>query len=105
MVGLKGRITKLEHDTAGYKTTLVCPECGAEFVVHRDASLQYLCWEWERASGNKTSRETPADVALLIEHEHDATEFIDKATGEPFVGELLRGMGRMLREDVPDLSE
>jgi hypothetical protein len=44
-------------------------------------------------------------VALLIEHEHDATEFRDKATGEPFVGELLRGMGQMLREDVPDLSE
>jgi hypothetical protein len=105
MACLKGRITKLEHDTAGYKTTLVCPECGAEFVVCGDASLQYLCWEWERASGNKTYRETPADVALLSEHEHDATEFIDKATGEPFVGELFRGMGRMLREDVPDLSE
>jgi hypothetical protein len=105
MACLKGRRTKLEHDTAGYKTTLVCPECGAEFVVCGDASLQYLCWEWERASGNKTYRETPADVALLSEHEHDATEFIDKATGEPFVGELFRGMGRMLREDVPDLSE
>jgi hypothetical protein len=105
MACLKGRITKLEHDTAGYKTTLVCPECGAEFVVCGDASLQYLCWEWERASGNKTYRETPADVALLSEHEHDATEFIDKAAGEPFVGELFRGMGRMLREDVPDLSE
>jgi hypothetical protein len=105
MACLKGRITKLEHDTAGYKTTLVCPDCGAEFVVCGDASLQYLCWEWERASGNKTYRETPADVALLSEHEHDATEFIDKATGEPFVGELFRGMGRMLREDVPDLSE
>jgi hypothetical protein len=105
MACLKGRITKLEHDTACYKNTLVCPECGAEFVVCGDASLQYLCWEWERASGNKTYRETPADVALLSEHEHDATEFIDKATGEPFVGELFRGMGRMLREDVPDLSE
>jgi hypothetical protein len=105
MAGLKGRIKKLERDTVGERTTLICPTCGEEFVVYGDASLEYLAWEWKRASRAETYRQTPAEVIRLTEHEHDASEFLDKATGEPFMGEFFRGTGRAWREDVPDLSE
>jgi len=105
MAGLKGRIRKLEHDTRGEKTTLVCPTCGEEFVVYGDASLEYLVWEWAQASGAETFRQTPADLIRLTKHGHDASEFVDKATGEPFLGEFFRGTGHAWHEDVLDLSE
>jgi len=95
----------LERDTQGENTTLSCPECGAEFVIYGDAPLEYLCWSWEQGYEGETYRKTPADVLRLTEHRHDASEFVDKATGEPFMGELFRGTGRAWREDVPDLSE
>jgi hypothetical protein len=105
MAGLRGRIKKLERDTQGQKATLVCPTCGDEFVVYGDGALEYLCWEWEQTSGSETYRQTPADVIRLAEHEHDPSEFIDKASGEPFLGEFFHGTGEMMRADVPDLSE
>jgi hypothetical protein len=33
------------------------------------------------------------------------SEFIDKASGEPFLGEFFHGTAEMMRADVPDLSE
>ena len=40
------------------------------------------------------------------EHEHDGSLFIDKATGEPFLGEFFRGLVQMPpASDVEDLSE
>ena len=102
---MKGRIKKLERDTKGEKTTLMCPTCGEEFVVHGDASVEYLCWAWEQGYEGETYRKTPADVIRLTEHEHDASFFVDKATGSPFLGEFFKGTGRAWREDVPDLSE
>jgi hypothetical protein len=44
-------------------------------------------------------------VIRLAEHEHDPSEFIDKTTGEPFLGEFFHGTAEMMRADVPDLSE
>ena len=108
MAGLRGRVKKLERDTKGEKTTLMCPTCGEEFVVYGDASLEYLAWEWGQASGAETYRQAPVDVIRLTEHEHEASEFVDKATGEPFLGEFFRGMGPTMREpleNVEDLSE
>jgi hypothetical protein len=104
-MGFRGRIKKLERATEGQVATLVCPTCGDEFVVYGDAALEYLCREWAKTSGGETYRQTPADVTRLTEHEHDPSEFIDKATGEPFLGEFFRGTGEMMHADVPDLSE
>jgi hypothetical protein len=104
---LRGRIQKVLDAAAGDKSTLVCPECGAEFVVYGDASLQYLAWCWEQGSGAKVYQETPKDVLLLTEHAHDASSFLDEA-GDPWLGEFFRGMGPTIREppeNVPDLSE
>ena len=104
-MGLRGRIKRLERATEGEVATLVCPACGDEFVVYGDAALELIAWDWEQESGCETYRQTPADVIRLTEHEHDPSEFVDKATGEPFLGELFRATGaEMMRTDVPDLS-
>jgi hypothetical protein len=105
MASLRGRVKKLERDTKGEKTTLVCPTCGEEFTVYGDAPLEYLCWAWEQDYEGETYRKTPEDVLRLVSHEHDASAFVDKATGEPFMGEFFKGTGGAWREDVPDLSE
>jgi hypothetical protein len=105
MASLRRRIKKLERDAMGEKTTLVCPTCAEEFVVHGDPSVEYLCWMWRRDYEGETYGQTPEDVLALTEHEHDATLFVDKATGEPFMGEFFKGTGRVWREDAPDLSE
>ncbi len=105
MASLRGRIKKALAAAAGDKTTLVCPECGVEFVVLGDASAELLVWLWQQGYEGETYRKTPEDVIRLTEHEHDATLFVDKATGEPFMGEFFRGTGHARREDVPDLSE
>jgi hypothetical protein len=104
---LRGRIKKVVDAAAGDKSTLRCPECGERFVVYGDASLQYLAWNWERASGAETYQKTPEDVLMLTRHPHDASFFVDEAD-DPWLGEFFRGMGPTLREppcDVPDLSE
>src|SRR5215210_7714115 len=100
-MGFRGRVKRLEQATQGEVATLVCPTCGDEFVVYGDAALEYLCCEWQQTSGGESYRQTPADVIRLTEHEHDPSEFIDKATGEPFLGEFFRGTGEMMRADVP----
>jgi hypothetical protein len=108
MASLRGRVKKLERDTVGDKSTLVCPTCGEEFTVYGDAPLEYLCWAWEQDYEGETYRKTPEDVLRLVSHEHDASAFVDKATGEPFMGEFFRGMGPTMHErpeNVEDLSE
>ena len=89
VVGIRDRVKRLEEATEGERTTLVCPECGAEFVVYGDAPLEYLCWERAENSKAETYREIPADVIRLTEHEHDANEFVDKATGEWWLRDML----------------
>src|SRR3712207_563504 len=104
---LRGRIKKALDAAAGARSTLTCPECGERFVVYGDASLQYLVWDWEQASGAEGYRKTPEDVLRLTEHEHDASFFVDEA-GDPWLGEFFFGMGPTMREppeNVPDLSE
>jgi hypothetical protein len=102
---LRGRIKKALDAAAGDKSTLVCPRCGEEFTVFSDAPIEYLCWSWEQDYEGETYRKTPADVLRLTRHPHDASEFVDKETGEPFLGEFLGSLVQIHRSDVPDLSE
>jgi hypothetical protein len=104
---LRGRIKKALDAAANDKATLRCPECGEQFVVYGDASLEYLAWNWEQASEAKTYQNTPDDVLRLAEHEHDASSFLDEA-GDPWLGAFFNGMGPTMREppeDVEDLSD
>ena len=97
---------RLERAACSEMMTLKCPECGAEFKVYEDLGLEYLAREWVQESGAESHRETRPDVLRSNEHEHDASLFIDKATGEPFLGEFFRGLVQMPpASDVEDLSE
>jgi hypothetical protein len=64
---------------------LVCPECGKEFVAYGDVGVEYIVAQWLRQSGEKDYRKTPKEIAALTGHEHDASAFIDKKTGLPFL--------------------
>jgi hypothetical protein len=102
---LRRRMKRLERDAVGEKSTLVCPECGAEFTVHGDASAELLVWMWKQGYEGETFGKTPEDVLRLTEHEHDASHFLDARSGEPFMGEFFAGTERLWRQDAPDLSE
>jgi hypothetical protein len=105
MASLRRRIKKLERAAMGEKTTLVCPTCGEEFMVYGDAPVEYLCWMWRQGYEGETYGQTPEDVLALTRHPHDASFFVDKVSGLPFMGEFFKGTERVWREDVPDLSE
>ena len=52
----------------------------------------------------ETYRERPADVLRIAHHEHDPSLMVDKATGEPWMGEFFAGnLGT--HHDAEDLSE
>ena len=102
---LRHWIRRLERDADVVTVELRCPECGAEFVTKgADPLVDFLRHEWAKGYPGETYRETPADVLRIANHEHDPSLMIDKATGKPWVGELLAGTVRM-PADVPDLSE
>jgi len=104
-VGIQDRLRRLERAVDVVRVELRCPECGAEFTARgEDPVLEYLCHEWANGYDGETYRQTPADVVPIANHEHDPSLMINKATGKPWVGELLAGTVR-LPEDVPDLSE
>ncbi len=86
---LRHRLERLEAAMRDEITTLVCPECGAEFAATGDPAVEYLAWEWAKGYEGETYRETPADVLRIAEHEHDPSLMIDKATGEPWMGEFF----------------
>jgi hypothetical protein len=104
-MGLRGWLKRLEHAADVVTLELRCPECGAEFTAKgEDPVLEFLAREWAQGDQGETHRETPADVVAIANHEHDPSLMINKATGKPWVGELLAGTVRM-PDGVEDLSE
>ena len=103
-MGLRDKLRRLERGANVQTVELVCPECAAEFKAAGDPVIEYLAHEWGKGYDGETYRQTPADVVAIANHEHDPSLMIDRATGKPWVGELLAGTVRM-DEDVPDLSE
>ena len=101
---LRHWIRRLERDDDVVTVELRCPECGAEFTAKgQDPVLDYLAHEWANGYDGETYRETPADVVRIANHEHDPSLMVNKASGKPWVGELLAGSVRL--PDIPDLSE
>ena len=47
-MSVRSRIRRLERETEGEKTTLMCPECGAEFVAYGDVAAEFIAYEWAR---------------------------------------------------------
>lgn len=103
-MNLRSWIKRLERDAAADTRVIVCPECGEEFRVHQDASLDYLAYGWRRETGGKSYRETPADVLRLVAHAHDASVFVDKEDGSAWLGQFFHGIEQD-PHDVEDLSE
>jgi hypothetical protein len=107
-MGIRQTLRRLEQKADVVTVELRCPECGAEFKAIgdpiRDPISEYLVYEWGKGFDGKSYRQTPADVLAIAEHEHDPSCLINKATGEPWLGELLAGTVR-IPDDVPDLSE
>jgi hypothetical protein len=107
------RLDKLERLAQGEIRVIRCPACGEVFRVHRNASVAYLAYWWAQGRDKilslpgKSYRKTPQEVMLasLVEHPHDASEFVDTATGDPWLGEFFRGVEREFSADTPDLSE
>ena len=72
--------------------TLVCPECGTEFVAYGDVPMEYIVHQWTRETGDKGHHETPASILRLFDHEHDPGAFLEKASGLPFLSREVSGI-------------
>ena len=72
--------------------TLVCPECGAEFVAHGDVPMEFIVHEWVRETGEAGHHETPASILRLFAHEHDPGAFLEKGSGLPFLSRAVSGI-------------
>jgi len=89
--GLRRRLDKLQERSGYQRTTLVCPECGGEFVATGDVALEYIVHEWSRVSQAESYRETPEDIRRLFGHEHDPGAFVEKSSGLPFLSKAVSG--------------
>jgi hypothetical protein len=106
--GMKARLKRLEQSWP-VKRTLVCPVCLKRFVVYGresyDPVVDFLLFVWKKGYQGGPYREPPEEIRRIAEHEHEAGEFIDAATGDPWLGEFFRGVERAYLADTPDLSE
>jgi len=89
--GLRRRLDKLQERSGYQRTTLVCPECGGEFVATGDVALEYIVHEWSRVSQAESYRETPGDILHIFDHEHDPGAFVEKSSGLPFLSKAASG--------------
>ncbi len=72
--------------------TLVCPECGAEFVGYGDVPLEYVVHQWTRETGEAGHHETPANILRVFAHRHDAGALVEKTSGLPFLSREVSGI-------------
>jgi hypothetical protein len=91
-VGLRDRLRRLEETAKGETMTLVCPECGAEFVAHGDVPLEFIVHQWATETGEKGRHETPEGILRLFAHEHDPGAFLEKGSGLPFLSREVSGI-------------
>jgi hypothetical protein len=106
--GIRDRLRRLERASEGKTMTLVCPECGEEFIAAGDVAVEFLVHDGasEARARPKSYRQTPEDILRIFEHEHKPSNFVEKTSGEPFLGPFFSGMDLgVAPEDVEDLSE
>ena len=90
--GLRDRLRRLEEAARGETMTLVCPECGAEFVAHGDVPLEFIVHEWVRETGEAGHHETPEGILRIFAHGHDPGAFLEKGGGLPFLSREISGI-------------
>jgi uncharacterized protein YbaR (Trm112 family) len=84
-MGLRYRLRRLESSAEGEIATLVCQECGEEFVVRDGIELDLVAHAWAegyKEQGGEVYQATPADALALVNHEHSELSLINKRTGE-----------------------
>ena len=70
--GLRDRLRRLEEAAREETMTLVCPECGAEFVAHGDVPMEFVVHQWTRETGEAGRHETPDGILRIFDHGHAA---------------------------------
>ena len=88
----RGRLLKLEEAAREETMTLVCPECGAEFVAYGDVPLEFVAHQWTVETGQEGHHETPASILRIFAHEHDPGAFLEKGSGLPFLSREVSGI-------------
>ena len=91
-MGLRDRLRKLEEAAKGETMTLVCPECGAEFVAHGDVFLEFIVHQWAAETGEAGNHETPEDILRVFAHGHDPGALLEKGSGLPFLSREVSGI-------------
>ena len=88
----RGRLLKLEEAAQEEAMTLVCPECGAEFVAYGDVPMEFIVHQWATETGEAGHHETPASILRLFAHDHDPGAFLEKVSGLPFLSRAVSGI-------------
>ena len=91
-MGLRDRLKRLEKAAEAETMTLVCPECGAEFVAHGDVPLEFIVHQWVKETGEAGHHETPDSILRLFAHEHAPGAFLEKGSGLPFLSRAVSGI-------------
>ena len=82
----------MEEAAKGETMTLVCPECGAEFVAYGDVPMEFIDHEWVRETGEAGHHETPEGILRIFAHGHDPGAFLEKGSGLPFLSKAVSGI-------------
>ena len=88
----RDRLSRLEEAAREEAMTLLCPECGAEFVAYGDVPMEYIVHEWVRETGEAGHHETPEGILRLFAHGHDPGAFVEKSSGLPFLSREVSGI-------------
>ena len=91
-MGLRPWVRRLEEAAKGETMTLVCPECGAEFVAYGDVLMEFIVHQWVRETGEGGHHETPQGNIRLFAHEHDPGAFLERGSGLPFLSKAVSGI-------------
>ena len=88
----RDRLRKLEEAAQEETMTLVCPECGAQFVAYGDVPMEYIVHQWTRETGETGHHETPESILRIFDHGHDPGAFLEKGSGLPFLSRAVSGI-------------
>ena len=91
-MGLRDRLRRLEEAARGETMTLVCSECGAEFVAHGDVPTEFVVHQWAAETGEAGHHATPDDILRIFAHGHDPGVFLEKGSGLPLLSRAVSGM-------------
>jgi len=94
-MGLKGRLRRIERDSAPFRWELKCPECGREVTLFGDVPMGLMVLDWEAHQPEGVRSCADEKLLELFQHEHDPQNFIEKRSGLPLSDPAVSGMRQM----------